>query len=99
MPCQCSLVGMLNLLFTLVISATLVFTLVISATIYLGDLCGDVVLGHLVPGEVPEDLVLGLEVGMVPAVRVAAVVAQPDVIAGISQDVAQTLRVRERERE
>ena len=30
---------------------------------------------------------------MVPAVRVAAVVAQPDVIAGISQDVTQTLRV------
>ena len=72
--------------------------MVISATIYLGDLCGDVVLGHLVPGEVPEDLVLGLEVGMVPAVRVAAVVAQPDVIAGISQNVAQTLE-RERERE
>ena len=57
----------------------------------LGDGRRDVVLGHLVPRELPEDVVGGCEEGVVAAVRVAAVVAQPHVIARIRQDVAQTL--------
>ena len=54
---------------------------------------GQVELGHLVPGEVPEATpgVLGVEDGVVPAVGVAPVVAQPDVVAGVSQDVSEPL--------
>ena len=51
----------------------------------------DIILGHLIPGEIPEMMIkpgIWVEVGVISAVCVSSVVAQPDVIASISKDVA-----------
>ena len=51
----------------------------------------DIILGHLIPGEIPEMMIkpgIWIEVGVISAVCVSSVVAQPDVIASISKDVA-----------
>ena len=50
-----------------------------------------VILGHLIPGEFPEFIVepaVWVEGGVVPAVGVSSVVAQPHVVASIGEDVA-----------
>lgn len=45
------------------------------------DLSGEVVFGHVLPCEVPEDRVLfGVERGRVGAVHVTTVVSEPDVV-------------------
>ena len=61
---------------------------------HLGDLGRNVILGHLVPGEVPEDVVSWGEVGMLPAVCVAPVIAKPDVVPCVSQDITQALEIQ-----
>ena len=53
----------------------------------------DVILSHLVPGEVPEMVVepgVRVEVCVISAVSVSSVVPQPDVIASVGEDVAWT---------
>ena len=45
-------------------------------------------LAHLVPGELPELLLVRVQVRVVPAVDVASEVTQPDIIAGISKEEA-----------
>ena len=57
------------------------------------DHARDIVLGHLVPREVPEMVVepgVRVEVSVIPAVSVSSVVAQPDVVASVGEDVAWT---------
>ena len=58
---------------------------------HLLDHARDIILGHLVPGEIPEMVVepgIRIEVSVVPAVSISSVVAQPDVVASIGEDVA-----------
>ena len=58
---------------------------------HLLDHAWDVILSHLVPGEVPKLMVeqgVWIEEGVVSAVSVSSVVAQPHVIASISKDIA-----------
>mmetsp|Transcript_20207 Transcript_20207/g.55754 ORF Transcript_20207/g.55754 Transcript_20207/m.55754 type:complete len:283 (-) Transcript_20207:413-1261(-) len=55
------------------------------------DLCGEVVACHLVPREVPELGAGDAEVGVVSAVPVAPVVAEPNIVSSIRQDVSQRL--------
>ena len=57
------------------------------------DHARDIVLGHLIPREVPEMVVepgVWVEVGVIPAVSVSSVVAQPDIVASVGEDVAWT---------
>lgn len=57
------------------------------------DHARDIILSHLVPGEVPEMVVepgVRVEVSVIPAVSVSSVVAQPDIVASVGKDVTWT---------
>mmetsp|Transcript_82248 Transcript_82248/g.232940 ORF Transcript_82248/g.232940 Transcript_82248/m.232940 type:complete len:245 (-) Transcript_82248:133-867(-) len=58
---------------------------------YVLDLGREVILGHLCPGEIPERRGKGRELCVHPAVLVTPVVAEPHVVARVSEDVGQRL--------
>ena len=55
----------------------------------------EVIVSHLIPGEVPEpiSLIIWVQEGMVPAVGVTPVVTKPDIIPSICQDKPCTILV------